>query len=113
MKASSQKQTRYFWHNIGIRDEGWSAKLSPFQRNKWWQQLLRDGKVSAGYDDKRGYAKRLLTRYERGDIIVAYANHFGALGWGVVERPAYRTEPPYFPKSHVHFLRGIIWTDCA
>jgi hypothetical protein len=112
MASGKKIGPRYFWHNIGVRAKGWSGTLSPSQRNEWWQRLLRGGKVSAGYDNKPGYAKRLLTS-ERGDRIIAYASGCGALGWGIVEAPAYRTEAPFFPKSHRHFLEGISWRDFA
>lgn len=59
MEASNERQTRYFWHNIGIRDKGWGGKLSLdrvalLRRPPLRDELERDGKtVSSIQSDSR------------------------------------------------------------
>lgn len=66
-----------FWHNVGRADD------------RWWALLNERSEISTGFDNQPGDAgERILKSYVTGDKIVAYATGYGAVGWGVIERPA-------------------------
>ena len=64
-----------FWHNI-------ARPGSPRQF------LVSHGQIPACFENAPGDAgERILTKYVPGDVVVAYAKGFGAIGWGIIERP--------------------------
>lgn len=74
--TSTVREPGIFWHNIAKTDEG------------WWQLLVNSGQIPASFENIPGdQGEKLLRRYVAGDIVVAYATGFGAVGWGTVEDP--------------------------
>jgi hypothetical protein len=71
--STSAREPGYFWHNIARADES------------WWQKLVAAGQIPACFNDSPGdQGEKILNRYIAGDIVVAYAKGFGAVGWGEV-----------------------------
>lgn len=83
---SKTRAPKYFWHNIANSQE------------RWWRFLREAGQISTGFGNvPGGQGERILRSYIAGDTIFAYATGFGAIGWGVIERPSsYRL----LPKGH-------------
>lgn len=74
--SSSAREPGIFWHNIARAD------------NEWWRFLIQERQIPACFDDSPGdQGERILTSYVSGDKIVAYAKGYGAVGWGVIEKP--------------------------
>ncbi len=72
---------KIYWHNIDHNDEDW-----------WWSYLKAHNIITANFEGKVGdQGEKILTSYRKGDIIIAYANSYGAIGWGIIkEYPTYR-----------------------
>lgn len=71
--SSSAREPGFFWHNIARADEG------------WWRFLVTSSQIPACFDDSPGdQGEKLLNRYVAGDVVVAYAKGYGAVGWGEV-----------------------------
>lgn len=71
--SPSAREPGYFWHNIARANES------------WWKSLVDSGQIPACFDDSPGdQGEKILTRYVAGDVVVAYAKGFGAVGWGEV-----------------------------
>jgi len=71
--SAGAREPGFYWHNIARADE------------KWWHSLVKAGQIPACFDDAPGdQGEKILTRYISGDIVVAYAKGFGAVGWGEV-----------------------------
>lgn len=72
-----------YWHNIAEANQG------------WWNFLVEKSQIPACFENSPGdQGERVLTKYMPGDIIVAYAKGYGAIGWGVIEKPeTYRIIP--------------------
>jgi hypothetical protein len=111
--GSLSRTPQVFWHNIGKK--GFKNK-----ENEWWQHLLRNHQISASFDNEPGDSGEAILRdYIHGDRIIAYASGHGAVGWGIVENPAYKLikkdEDPFSRSSgkHLHRLSGIAWKDRA
>ncbi|MBS0497713.1 MAG: hypothetical protein JSR51_08725 [Proteobacteria bacterium] len=70
------REPGYYWHNIATADQ------------KWWEYLVKSKQIPACFDSMPGdQGEKILTSYISGDIIVAYAKGYGAIGWGVIEQP--------------------------
>jgi hypothetical protein len=70
------REPSYYWHNIARADQ------------KWWEYLVEAKQIPACFDSAPGdQGEKILTSYISGDIIVAYSKGFGAIGWGVIEKP--------------------------
>jgi hypothetical protein len=70
------REPGYYWHNIAAADQ------------KWWEYLVNSRQIPACFDSQPGdQGEKILTSYISGDIIVAYAKGYGAIGWGVIEKP--------------------------
>lgn len=70
------REPSYYWHNIARAEQS------------WWEYLVSSKSIPACFDSMPGdQGEKILTSYISGDIIVAYAKGFGAIGWGVVEDP--------------------------
>jgi hypothetical protein len=66
---------KIYWHNIGFNDE------------QWWQYLKTNKIITANFKNEPGdEGEKLLTSYREGDTIIAYANSFGAVGWGIIKQ---------------------------
>ena len=73
---SQLREPQYFWHNIGRNTQD------------WWQYLYETGQISTGFSNQPGdEGERILKNYIQGDTIVAYATGYGAVGWGIIEKP--------------------------
>ncbi len=71
------REPRYYWHNIAKADQ------------KWWELLVSKKQIPACFDSMPGdEGERILTGYIAGDTIIAYASGYGAVGWGVIEKPS-------------------------
>ncbi|BAQ62985.1 hypothetical protein GM3708_3391 [Geminocystis sp. NIES-3708] len=57
-----------YWHNIG------------FNEQDWWQYVKTNNVLSCINPEDRN------ATYFKGDKIIAYANEYGALGWGIVTK---------------------------
>ncbi len=74
--ASTVREPGYFWHNIAKADQ------------EWWRFLVDNQEIPACFENLPGdQGEKILKRYLPGDVIVAYAKGFGAVGWGVVTDP--------------------------
>jgi hypothetical protein len=70
------RQPGIFWHNIANANQD------------WWSFLVSSGQIPACFEDSPGdQGERVLRKYISGDIVVAYAAGYGAVGWGKVESP--------------------------
>lgn len=75
--SSSTREPGVFWHNISDTDPA------------WWAYLVKHNEIATSFQNEPGDAgEKILRRYIAGDVIVAYAKGFGAVGWGVVENPS-------------------------
>lgn len=105
--SPQSREPTCFWHNIGQPND------------KWWAYLRETGQISAGFDNQPGdQGEKILKGYISGDTIVAYASGYGAIGWGVIEKPeSYRLLKPGsggidLGESDRHRLR-ITWKTTA
>jgi hypothetical protein len=117
MRHPIARSPQFFWHNIGFRTSA-GARFTADQKNEWWQHLLREGELPAGFDNQPGdHGDKLLNSYIPGDRIVAYAGGYGAVGWGVVENPSYKLiekrDNPFLNGGWRHRLKGITWKEHA
>lgn len=72
--SDSAREPGFFWHNIARPNE------------EWWNFLISAGQIPACFDDSPGdQGEKILNRYIGGDIVIAYAKGFGAIGWGEVQ----------------------------
>ena len=70
------REPQYFWHNIARAE------------NKWWRFLIDKKQIPACFKNSPGdQGEKILTSYISGDIIIAYASGYGAVGWGIIEDP--------------------------
>jgi hypothetical protein len=78
--SASAREPGFYWHNIARADES------------WWRFLVKVDQIPACFDDSPGdQGEKILSRYVGGDIVVAYAKGYGAVGWGeVVAGNSYR-----------------------
>ncbi len=91
-----------FFHDIGHVDE------------KWWNFLSKTNIITASYDNYespmcRGY--NLLNQYVAGDVVIAYAQNTGVLGFGSVTSKGYMYKAHdlnEFSDSHYHTL-SVQW----
>jgi hypothetical protein len=104
---SQAREPGYFWHNIGHAS------------NDWWAFLMRRGQISTGFDNQPGdQGERILKGYVSGDKVVAYAKGYGAIGWGVIEKPhSYKLLNPgdrddRLDGRHLHRL-SVVWKTVA
>ena len=103
-----------FWHNIGHPN-------SRRADDGWWAVLKKRAEISTGFENQPGDAgERILKSYVAGDKIVAYATGYGAVGWGIIERPtSYRLLRPGEDDDkvlggHLHLHRlSITWKAVA
>lgn len=74
--SSSAREPGIYWHNIARAEES------------WWAFLVSHGQIPACFDNTQGdQGEKILKRYVSGDIVVAYAKGYGAIGWGEIEDP--------------------------
>ena len=74
--SSTAREPGIFWHNIARADQS------------WWNFLVSERQIPACFDNAPGdQGEKLLSRYLPGDIVVAYAKGYGAIGWGAIEDP--------------------------
>lgn len=91
-----------FFHDIGHADE------------RWWNFIRKTNIITASYDNYespvcRGY--QMLHQYVPGDIVIAYAQHLGVVGFGSVTSKGYlyrAHEMSEFANSHYHTL-SVQW----
>lgn len=70
------REPNCYWHNIARADQN------------WWEHLVNLNQIPACFDNMRGdQGEKILTSYITGDKIVAYAKGYGAIGWGIIEKP--------------------------
>ena len=109
------REPGYFWHNLG--------KAAGSRINEWWNFLCKNSQLSAGFESKPGdKGEEIMRKYIAGDIVVAYAKKYGAVGWGVVaDPPSYRlietgSEDDFFKggekPDHLHRI-SVNWNDYA
>lgn len=100
---SELRTPKYFWHNIGGKQE-------------WWTYLVKKGQISTGFSNEPGdEGERILNSYIEGDTILAYASRYGAIGWGEIEKPKYKLLAPGSKEdklggTHLHRL-NIKWRN--
>ncbi|MCK5175201.1 MAG: hypothetical protein KAR47_17540, partial [Planctomycetes bacterium] len=76
---SRTRKPAYYWHNIG---------LSKTNKEQWWRYLVEKKKITTSFYCQAGdQGERILKKYIAGDTVIAYATGFGAIGWGVIEKP--------------------------
>lgn len=74
--SSTAREPGVFWHNIA------------HAKNDWWTFLVQNSQIPACFKDEPGdQGEKILTSYISGDVIVAYAKGYGAIGWGIIENP--------------------------
>ncbi len=81
--------------------------------------MVQKGQFSTGFNDQPGdEGERILKSYVAGDVIIAYAKSYGAVGWGEVENPnSYQLLASGDPDdrlngTHLHQLK-IVWKAVA
>lgn len=75
--GSSTREPGIYWHNIARADQA------------WWEFLVKKGQIPTCFKNQPGdQGEKILKSYIAGDIIVAYAKKYGAVGWGVIDRPS-------------------------
>jgi hypothetical protein len=101
------REPDFFWHNIGRAN------------NDWWSYLVRANQICASFDNKPGDpGEQILKSYIAGDVIVAYAKGYGAVGWGEITDPnSYKLLKPNSPGDklngkYLHRL-SISWKATA
>ncbi len=78
----TREQPGYFWHNIGAAEDA------------WWQHLKDVGHLPTSFSNRPGdNGEHILRNYIIGDKIIAYANGYGAIGWGEIEKINYELLP--------------------
>jgi hypothetical protein len=98
------RDPQYFWHNIGKNHQ------------QWWEYLVQKGQISTGFSNEpNDEGERILKNYIKGDTILAYATKYGAVGWGVIEKPEYKllsagSEEDKLGGVHLHRLK-IRWKN--
>ncbi len=76
--GSIAREPSYYWHNIAKAEQD------------WWSYLISAKQIPACFDSMPGdQGEKILTSYIVGDVIIAYAKGFGAVGWGVIEKNDY------------------------
>jgi len=76
--GSIAREPSYYWHNIAKADQD------------WWSYLISAKQIPACFDSMPGdQGEKILTSYIVGDVIIAYAKGYGAVGWGVIEKSDY------------------------
>lgn len=73
---ATAREPSYYWHNIARAHQ------------EWWEYLVAEEQIPACFDsapDDQG--AKILRSYISGDVIVAYCKGFGAIGWGIIEKP--------------------------
>ena len=56
---------------------------------EWWDYLVRNQEIRTSFSNQPGdEGERLLREYIQGDTIIAYASGYGAVGWGIVDKPS-------------------------
>lgn len=74
--SSNTREPGIFWHNIARAND------------EWWHFLVKEGQIPACFEDSPGdQGERILKSYISGDQIVGYAKGYGAVGWGIIEKP--------------------------
>ncbi len=129
MKRSIQsvRKPAVFWHHLGFRRKGnpetsrlreATIGLDIAEKNDWWRFLLDKGEVPASWENEPGdRGEVLLSKYIKRDRIVVFAPGFGALGWGIVDKPRVvlvekESAEDVFPESlNRHRLTGIKWKN--
>jgi len=88
------RESEYFWHNIGLADDA------------WWSYLVQSQQISASFENRPGDSgEQILNSYVAGDVVIAYAKGFGAVGWGEIDNP--RSYELIEPGSQDDKLNGI------
>ena len=50
--------------------------------------MAQNNFISTGFDEQPGdQGEKILKSYIKGDIIIAYARKYGAVGWGMITKP--------------------------
>ena len=105
--SSAMREPGIYWHNIAEADQ------------KWWDFLVSNSEIPAGFDNAPGdQGEKLLTGYIIGDRVVAYAAGYGAVGWAVVQDPStYRLVPQGSKEDLLNgknrHRRGVQWKAVA
>lgn len=81
--SSTAREPGIYWHNIARAEQS------------WWDFLVSQSKIPACFENSPGdQGEKILTKYVPGDSVVAYATGYGAIGWGIIEKPnTYRLIP--------------------
>jgi hypothetical protein len=109
---------QYFWHNIGLGSHATTGETGDLLE-RWWAHHLRQKMISASFNNERGDAgDKLLNSYVAKDSIIAYASGFGAIGWGVVDLPAYELVGRGHDEfseggKQLHRLGGVKWKNAV
>ncbi|MFS0735577.1 hypothetical protein ABC347_00865 [Sphingomonas sp. 1P06PA] len=94
-----------YWHNIGKPE-------APATWATLWQSLRDNSVVTAGFGNQSGGRGHVIvTRYQPGDRVFAYANGFGLIGYGEAIGPHTATlrDTARNGSNHRHEA-SIIWT---
>jgi uncharacterized protein YejL (UPF0352 family) len=71
--STELRNKKVFWHNIARND------------NEWWHYLVEKSVIPACFEnDPNDQGYKILNNYIEGDIIIAYAKEYGAVGWGEI-----------------------------
>jgi hypothetical protein len=93
-----------YFHNIGQPEPGRTLQ-------SLWDSLRKKGIITAGFGNRPGdRGERVLKRYQKGDVIFAYANGFGVVGYGIAKgQETYRLVAAAKHGSNHRHEAGIAW----
>ncbi len=104
---SRARAVAFFWHNIGAAED------------EWWRFLVSEKVIPASFSNQPGdEGERLLRSYIPGDTIIAYANRYGAVGWGTIDKEGGYELVPLGSKAdkrngQFRHRRSITWKSVA
>jgi hypothetical protein len=84
------------------------------EHQKWWNELLTDNVIAAGYNSELGDqgTNILCHRIARGDWVFAYASQYGYVGIGLAEsRDTYKLLDSSIPQPHRRDIQWLYYVE--
>lgn len=75
-RSNLYEEPQIYWHNIGLA------------KDDWWDKCVKNNFIATSFDNAPGdRGETILKSYIKGDKVIAYAKGYGAVGWGVINKP--------------------------